>query len=466
MRNSTSHFDQPIPLSKIRAYYHARNGVLDGMPLEAFLEWRKRIYEALYRRSHYPLPVDAVIEDGQVKEKTNSASEAFWLNARDDPTGEAMGMPILTELERAEIARKLEEIEAEIGRLNHEWHEVSGQVEALDNEKDDAIRKGEVRGFTTEGRSTGGRRRPRRPVPWGPALGYTAIGLMTVFEAYHLVQPFYDWLGVDSTNLSREWLRNPMGVLSGAGFALSASFSLCLLWYLALRNALSIVRTWESAGPVLTGLRAGGLITIGSFLFVGSYLLATMRHGMIGYIDMFHAAQQGQQSGGDIGQSVFLFLTLVVPFAAAYIHHRIGQSAYWGRRDESILRQEQWDRHNEERVLAAERLADRRALPQQRREQLEQEHTQLQNQRQALAEQAQAAQRTHRERLEQARNATAVYARRLLAALQQDRYYYLRMVKSRKADPEQGRHHATDLSQAPLPFVHALLPVGTNGHDD
>ena len=225
------------------------------------------------------------------------------------------------------------------------------------------------------------------------ALGYTAIGCITVFEAYHLVQPFYDWLGVDSTNLAREWLRNPLGVLSGAGFALSASFSLCLLWYLALRSALSIAETWDSAGPVLTGLRAGGLFTIGSFLFVGSYLLASMRHGMFGYIDMSHAAQQGQQSGGDIGQSVFLFLTLVVPFAAAYLHHRIGQSAYWGRRDDSILKQKQWDRHNEELTLAAERFADRRALRQQRREQLEQERARFQNQRQALAQRAQAARR-------------------------------------------------------------------------
>jgi oligopeptide/dipeptide ABC transporter ATP-binding protein len=84
--------------------------------------------------------------------------------------------------------------------------------------------------------------------------------------------------------LSREWLRNPLGVVSGAGFALSASFGLCLLWYLALRNASSIARTWDSAGPVLTALRVGGLFTLGCFLLVGSYLLASMRHGVINYV--------------------------------------------------------------------------------------------------------------------------------------------------------------------------------------
>jgi hypothetical protein len=292
---------------------------------------------------------------------------------------------------------------------------------------------------------------------------------MTVFEAYHLAQPFYDWLGVDTTNLSREWLRNPLGILSGAGFALSASFGLCLLWYIALHNASSIAKTWDSAGPVLTALRAGGLFTLGCFLLVGSYFLATMRHGVIDYISLFHAAQQGQQAGGSIGQSVFFFLTLLVPFAAAYIHHQIGQSAYWVRRHDLTLKQEAWDRQNEERVLAAERLADRRALLQQNRERLERQRTLLQNQRQALAQHAQAAQRQRLERLEQARRSTEVYARSLLAALHQDRYCFIRIAHRCKAEhllPEQVGRHTPDLSQPPLPFLHALLPAGSNGQGD
>jgi hypothetical protein len=466
MRSSTSHFDQPIPLSKIRAYYHAWYAVRDGMPLDEFLLWRLRTYETQYRRSQYPLLIDIVIEDGAVKAIANSSSEVFWQQARDDPIGEVMGVPILTQLESVEIARKLEEIEAEIARINHERHEVNDQVEALDAEKDEAIRRGEVRGPTTESRSSGGRSRPRLPVPWVPVLGYTAIGFLTGFEAYQLAQPFYDWLGVDTTNLSREWLRNPLGVVSGAGFALSASFGLCLLWYLALRNASSIAKTWDSAGPVLTALRAGGLFTLGSFLLVGSYLLASMRHGVINYVATYHSAQQGQQSDMDIGQSVFFFLTLLVPFAAAYIHHRIGQSAYWVRRRDSIQKQEQWDRQNEEHVLAAKRLADRRALRQQRWERLEHQRTLLQNQLQALAQRAQVAQRMQLERLEQARRSTEVYARSLLAALQQDRYFFLRAANRSKAFhllPDAAQDHWHQRTK-PMRFVHPLLPVGRNGH--
>jgi hypothetical protein len=468
MRSSTSHFDQPIPLSKIRAYYHAWNAVRDGMPLDEFLLWRLRTYQAQYRRSHYPLLIDIVIEDGEVKEIANSSSEVFWQQARDDPIGEVMGVPILTQLESVEIARKLEEIEAEIARINHERHEVNDQVEALDAEKDDAIRRGVMLGPTTKRRSSGGRRRLRSPVPWLPVLGYTAIVGITGFEAYQLAQPLYDWIGVDTTNLAREWLRNPLGVVSGAGFALSASFGLCLLWYLALRSTSSIAKTWNSEGPVLIALRAGGLFALGCSLLVGTYLLATMRHGFFGHIQHYLGNQLGQQAGADIGQSVFFFLTMLLPFAAAYIHHSIGQSAYWGRRRNALQKQEQWDRQNEEHILAAERLAARRALRQQGRERLERQRTLLQNQLQALAQRVQAAQRTQSERLKQARRSTEVYARSLLAALQQDRYFFLRAANRSKAKafhlrPDAAQDHWHQRTK-PMRFVHPLLPVGRNGH--
>ena len=148
------------------------------------------IYEAQYRRSHYPLLFDIVIEHGEVNEIANSEFELFWQQVRDDPTGEDVGVPILTQLESEEIARKLEVIRAELARINHRMPEVIDQVEALDDEKDDAIRRGAVLGPTTKGRPSKDRRRPRLPFPWIPVLGYIAIVCMTLFEAYQLALPF------------------------------------------------------------------------------------------------------------------------------------------------------------------------------------------------------------------------------------------------------------------------------------
>ena len=71
MRSSTSQFDQPIPLSKIRPYFDSWYAIRDGIHLDDFLERYKCIYQSKYRRSLYPLPSEIVIEDGAVKEIVN-----------------------------------------------------------------------------------------------------------------------------------------------------------------------------------------------------------------------------------------------------------------------------------------------------------------------------------------------------------------------------------------------------------
>jgi hypothetical protein len=344
---------------------------------------------------------------------------------------------------------------------------VNDQMNSLDDEKDDAIRRGAVLGPTSRGRSSKERLRPRLPFPLILALVYLAIVCMALFEGYQLALPYYDTIGVDITNLSREWLRNPMGVVSGAGFALSATVGLFLLWHLVLRRSSSIAKNWDSAGPVMTALQVSGIFTLCCILLAVTFAFANMRHGTADAVIRLWSTQQGQPSAADIGQSVFLFLTLLVPFAAAYIHHQIGQSAYWIRRRDILQKQAQWDREEEERLLAHERLADRRNLRQQELEKLERKRTLLQNQLQALALRAQTAQRERLARLEQAQRSTEVYARSLLAALKQDRYYFIRVANRLKMQhlvPDQVQRPAKAQSQPPLPVDHALPPAGNNGH--
>ena len=459
MRSSTSHFDQRVPLSKIRAFLRAWYAVRHLIRQEDFLEWCQRVYEAKYRRSYYPMPFDVVFEHGKVIQKSNPEFEPFWERVRNDPTGDETGEPIMTTLESEDFARKLEIVEEELARINVRRPAAIEQVEALEDEKDDAIARGAVLSARTKIRPPKDRGRPRLPFPWFPVLACIAIACLIQFEGYQLALPFLDLIGVDTTNLPREWQRNPIGVISGAGFALSASVGLFFVWYLVLRSASLISKTWQSTDPGMTALRVAGIFALCCILLVGSYLLANMRHGMANDISRLMEIQQGQQSGGGMGKSVFFFLTLLVPFAAAYLHHQMAQSVYWVRRRDIILKQEEWDLQEEERRLADERLAERSDLRQQRRERLERERTQLQNQLRALTEHAQAAQRQRLERLAQARKATEFYARSLHAALQQDFYYYLRAVHRCQAEhllPEQVR-------QTSQPFVYDLLPNGRNG---
>src|SRR5688572_26460041 len=102
MRSSTSHFDQRVPLSKIRAFLRAWYAVRHLIRKEDFLEWHKRFYEAKYRLSHYPLPFDVVFEHGKVIQVSNPESEDYWERVRNDPTGDETGEPIMTPLESEE----------------------------------------------------------------------------------------------------------------------------------------------------------------------------------------------------------------------------------------------------------------------------------------------------------------------------------------------------------------------------
>ena len=358
MHSSTSHFDQRVPLSKILAYLLAWYAVRYGMSQEDFLKWRKVVYEARCRLSHYPLLFGVAIEHGEVNQIANAEHESDWQRFRDDPTGDETGEPIMTPLESEELARELEIVEEELAQVNLLLPNAIEQVEALEDEKDDAIGKGVVLGARTNKRPLKDRGRPRLPFPWSPVLVCIAIVCMIQFEGYQLALPFLDWIGVDTTNLLREWQRNPMGVISGAGFALSASVGLLLLWYLVLRSASLISKTWQSADPGMTALRVGGIFALCCILLVGSYCLADMRHVMADDISSLMEIQQGQHSGAGMGISVFFFLTLLVPFAAAYLHHQMAWSVYWVRRRDLILKREQWDLQEEERRLADERLAE------------------------------------------------------------------------------------------------------------
>jgi hypothetical protein len=144
MRRSMSHFDQMIRQNRFFSWLSAWCAVHGGTRLDDFLQWRKRLYEALYRLSLYPLPDEVVIEQGKLIKIPNREADAYWDQRRDDPTGEESGEPFLTRLESDEIARDLDEIEHEAARNTHQRHEAREQEEALAEETIEAIRTGAV----------------------------------------------------------------------------------------------------------------------------------------------------------------------------------------------------------------------------------------------------------------------------------------------------------------------------------
>jgi hypothetical protein len=467
MRSSTSFFDQRIQQNRMLSWWFAGDAVRGDVSLDDFLIYWLCYYLAYGRYSPFPLPFAVVIEQGKPIKIPNPAYDTFWDLSHEGLTGEDLVEHFNTETKRLEITRELEKIEAEISRLTHSQHVIHEQQETLEADEVEAIGRGDVHGPTTRGRHTVTRRRPRLPFPWRPIADYLAIALMILFEAYQLGLPYLDSIGVDTTRLGREWHFNPVGVLSGAGFALAATAGLFYVWYLLICFAVALSRSWDSDAPVVIVRRVAGIFFLCCGLLVATICIANLRHSTTNKIIDVQALQHGQASGTDMGIGVFVVLTLIVPFTAASLHYTLGQSAYWQIRRDIVAKQAQWDREEDERLVPAETFADRMALLQQRRAGIEQARTRLQNERRALAERASAAEQQRLERLEQARQGSVVFANRLIAALEEKRFYFLRAANRAKKFhllPDAAR----DQSQArtkPRPFVPGLLPDRRNGHE-
>jgi len=293
-----------------------------------------------------------------------------------------------------------------------------------------------------------------------PVLDYIAIFAMTMVETYQLLLPMLDSIGIDTTRLASAWTDNPLGVLGGAGFALGASAGLFFLWNLVLRSACALVKSVDSAAPGLIVRHAAGLFFLCCGLLAGTLAISNLRHGMADGVTGFLGAP-------GMGQGVFLFLTILVPFASACLHHRASQSACWQARCDTIAAQQQWDREEDERLVPHETLADQMSLIQQGRTWIEEQRTQLGTKRSRLADRAQADQQQREARLQQARDSTEAYARTLLSALVQDRYYFLRQAHRSKALHLLSDEPQHNTQAGPTPHRQSfrpLLTAGRNGH--
>jgi hypothetical protein len=458
MSGSPSHFDERVRQSRFGSWWSAGSAVQSGVHLDTFLIRQLRYYEARYRHSHYPLPSEVVIVHGHPVQVTNHAYDTAWEQLRDDPTdGGTNGLfQSLSEIE--EITRDQQELDEEDARLRDNLLTIREKLEALQDEVVDAIGTGRMPGPTTTSRR--GRCRPRLPFLWMPVLDYTAIAAMTMVETYQLALPMLDSTGVDTTRLSSAWTENPLAVLGGAGFALAASAGLFFLWYLVLRSAGALLKSVDSGAPGLIVRQGAGLFFLCCGLLTGTFIIANLRHGMADGVTEFLGAP-------GMGNNVFLFLTLLVPFASAYLHHRASQSACWQARSDTIAAQQQWEREEDERLVPHETLADRMSLIQQGRTWIEEQRTQLRTKRSLLADRAQAAQQQREARLERARHSTEAYARTLLCALQQDRYYFLGQAHRSKALhllSDEPQHNTQAGSTAPRQSFRPLLTDGRNGH--
>lgn len=425
-------FVPPIRRWRLAAWWDAWWAVWRQMALQDFLQWRLCCYQRCAPQQGHARPFEVAIVHGETV-RIPAATPDPWQQFLADPAGEeafeaTLVRPIhfLNQAESQTVLRDLQQYEEESSRLTARLLEVRETLEAHAQAQQDEIATGMAPVAATLARAPRHRGRPRCPVPWGPWACTLTIAATVLVEAWQFALPYLNAIGVDVTNLAAEWHRNRLGVLAGSAFAGAASAGLFILWHGVLETAVasfrrvSAVPWWQTVCKGLFALALGGLLSATAFA------IAAMRAGASQAASDVLAALQGQASAGPGSEGVFILLTILVPFAAAYLQHKSSESPIWERRRRVREQQAQWDHAEHQARRVQERRAALLRLSEEERARLERQRDAVRHKLRTLAEHAQARERFVRERLDAERQFGVAYMQSLLAALEQDRYYFLK----------------------------------------
>lgn len=459
-------FKCPIKRGRLASWWEGHAAVRAKVPLQDYLGCRRYDYQGLAPQSRHPWPFEVRLENGEVHRVPNPEAEKHpWQRILEEPAGEdsfedAMVRPLRFRSwsEGQAIFKELGRHEEEFSRLTARLMEVNENLEDMAVERRREIAEGRSPVPATQSRPPRRRGRPCFPASWAlwVVATHLAIAAMISVEAFQFAVPYLNAIGVDLSNLAAEWKRNPIGILMGSGFALATSVGIFILWYWTFQSIRSIFR---DAGPEprwKTAIKVALPLVLVALLIAVAWGIGKMRGEASESAGDFLGTLHNQATAASGSDGVFLLLTLLVPLAAAYLQHKVG--GILARRQKKIAEeQRQWDQAEHQALLVRERRAELIRLLEEEREHIERRREEARDKVRALAEHAQAAERLIRERIEAERRYTVAYANGLVAALERDRYYFLKAARKAGATPLVNGP-SQDSALSPRESLQGLLP--------
>jgi len=425
-----------------------------------YLRARRAEYLARLPNSLDPLPKVFTVLDGQMVVRDNTADgedvypDAPTFQAAAERRGHPTYQTYVAEDRNrrlALIAQQRAAATAELPELSTRLAEATARREQLKREQDAEIANGASLAPATTQRAPALRGRPTLPFPWGRAAYFLGTTGCLVAEAYQFALPYFDVTGIDSTNLAAEWVRNPLGIITGAAFALGASGALFLFADQVVENGLNLFKgEFRGVRAAVTGLWV-------------CILLALIGGAACGIGAMRGDLSNNATGSASVGRgTLFMLLTTMLPFGVAFLHQKI--HAARGRRDEVRTAQRNWDAEQEQMRRTGERreerlrqaFVDERATEQRQRElrdlidRLDKEADEIQ--RQASTE-LMTEELALREQLAADRHYLLTFLNAVEAAIEKDRYQFVK--RARKRHPELLDSTLTD----------AAPKLGPDGHD-
>lgn len=464
-------FKPPVRRSRVGAWLDAGKAVRCGVHLSDYLTYRLRQYLGQLPQNPHPLPVMVSISGAEILVQANpNANDHPLARLLEDPAGVSVDgsdpqealvrwLRATHEAEAQIVGWELSEAEEEYARLSDAFLEANERLSEMCRAQQEEIADGGSLSGRTMSRSKRDRGRPSLGVPRMLIGSAAATAVAIACEAYQFALPYYDLMGIDSTNLTAEWQRNASGVLMGAGFAATASGALLVFGHWLFETVLSLYAGGERLfRTAMKGALAAGLATA---LAASAYYIGDLRHGAGESSSSLLSAMRDRVAETDSGTAVFVLLTALVPLAVAWMWHKAKEET--GRRRQVRAEQRLWDEGENQKLELGERRDELIDRMREEREQLTRLRSSAREKIRELGRRAQAAEQWLREKVETERRFAVAFAGSLIAALERDRFYFVRAAHRR------GQEHliaASALSQASRSrgtTAITLYPVGENG---
>ncbi|MFW6054119.1 MAG: hypothetical protein ACOC9J_04840, partial [Persicimonas sp.] len=288
--------------------------------------------------------------------------------------------------------------------------------------------------------------------------------------AYLFAQSFWNYTGVDTSDLWRSWQFQPMSVLSGVGFSVGVMGTLFIFWSSLLHTKDNLMERGATEESWWKPAARGGFgVLLFVTLSVFSWYVAGLRESVGEASQILTASMAGAETGASGGHVMaFFLLTFLVPLACGMLERRILARA--AERADVEDEQRRWDMQRNTRLEARERFEEQIDYLRSRRDELEQKRDELERRIEAIKERAVGLEDQLRERFRTLRHHANAFANSLVAALGRDRLAYL----ERQPAPELvGAHprrrvaekNSRDETALPLPEVDRPVPRpnGANG---
>ncbi|BDG09960.1 hypothetical protein AMPC_30730 [Anaeromyxobacter paludicola] len=415
---------KPLVRSQWSAWWQAYLAVGAGVKLEDYLRFRLSHYVGELPVPQDELPLRVSVEQGKVVavEAAAPLPAIQPAGALPPPASADAWIDALVQIEGPVAAQEIRTAKEDLDRITEQAAEQAGRVDGLLRDLDQAIASGAAAAPQVVEATPEQMGRPPVPSLGGVMAIYVFSALLLLAQAWQFAVPYLSAIGIDTLHLGAEVRRNPIGIVLGSVFALGAATSLFVFAHVALRRGLDLYRGEGATRHKLwIGFSMGGAALLAS---ITAWLLGSLRPTAETAAQIFQGSDSVRTA-----RFAFFLLALIVPLAVACLIQVAERLT--AQREALLVAARAWDverfRTLTERVRREELL-----------ERAERERVHLELERQA----AQARLRTlHRRSVEARRGAAELAESRhvdlrnlaasLAAALETDRYEFVRQANAR-----------------------------------